>query len=173
MILGDKEKFGVELEFTNSQKTKGHSRIWINKKTIGNFDTTEILAPLMNPLCASLNFKIPELNVDLLNSNVDIFELLSDFNIYQICFHKMIISDQTVAESFDSHAAFPAENFDHLFISEFHYENHRYFLWTDISSLSTKPSENQINIEKVYDSDYKDAIQLIKSYWESIAKSNL
>lgn len=167
MTIGNKETFAIELEFVNLEKTKGHSRIWINSYEIGDFKSIEILAPLMNPLCASLETPPPQLNLGLLNSKQDLLNILSNYDKYNLFFNELITSKKTIPESFDSHAAFPAENFDHLFIAEFIYQNSRYFLWIDISLLKSNPLENQIHLEKVNEFEYREIIQMIKKFWNT------
>jgi hypothetical protein len=168
MIFGDKKIFAAEIDLIPDKPGWGFYCVWITGKQIGNFNSKEILAPFINPLIASLTFQVPSININLLKDNNEIYELLTNYEIYSTRFNELIQTTKSVTRSFDSHTAFSGEGFDNFLTKDFLFKDYRYFLWGEYVNRNITSELKEVHIEKISSAYYIEILSQIETYWLSI-----
>jgi hypothetical protein len=169
MIFGDTTRFAIEINCVENKPGWGYSRVWITNKSIGDFSTPEILSPFVKPLIASRNIAPVWVDVAHFKNSKELYQFLTDYDLYQSGFGRFVKSDQSVTTAFDSHRAFSGENFDNYLAKKMLFAEHRYFLWGEYIDRNTSTALKELFLEKVPCWYYDAVISEVEDYIKTLS----
>jgi hypothetical protein len=160
-IIGDVNKFAVELKVEDWELLQGFCRIWIEGKSLGDFESRELLYPLVNSLHVDRkwleNKSITEVHSEIKIDKEYMFNILTNFPLFENEYEKIVTCNFSLAKCFSRMCFSASENFDLFIVRRFVQSNNLIFIW----------KERQVAWKEEYDPEVKMASVDIETFFNT------